>query len=156
MHSSVGSSHKDLHHDPDEALSLAIARLKQSGERMTAPRRAVLEVLAHHHEHLTADDVAELVAESGIHRATVYRTFDVLTRSGIIAQKQHPGTAVAYHLVTAPAGHEHLHGQCRSCGRVTVLPADAFDGIVRSLSSPSGFRLEPEQSAFVGLCVDCQ
>lgn len=156
MHASIASSHEEFHHAPEEALSIAIGRLQQSGERLTAPRRAVLDVLARHHDHLTADEVAEILAEAGIHRATVYRTFDVLTRSGIIAQRQRPGAAMGYHLVTAPAGHEHLHAVCRSCGQVTVLPADTFDGMSTAIHSATGFSLEPEQSALVGLCAACR
>lgn len=156
MHASIASSHEEFHHAPEEALSIAIVRLQQSGERLTAPRRAVLDVLARHHDHLTADEVAEILAQAGIHRATVYRTFDVLTRSGIIAQRQRPGAAVGYHLVTAPAGHEHLHAVCRSCGTVAVLPADAFDRVSSAIRVETGFSIEPEQSALVGLCTGCR
>ncbi len=156
MHGSIASSHENLHHDEEEALSIATARLQQAGERLTAPRRAVLGVLARHHDHLTADAVAEILAGDGIHRATVYRTFDVLSRSGIIAQRQRPGGAVSYHLATAPAGHEHLHGVCRSCGQVDVLPAHVFDGVSAAILAESGFCMEPGQSAFVGLCARCQ
>ncbi|AWB86326.1 Fur family transcriptional regulator [Mycetocola zhujimingii] len=156
MDASIPARHRDLHHAPEQALALALARLQDSGERLTEPRRAVLEVLARHHEHLTADEVSVILATRGIHRATVYRTFEVLARRAIIAQRRQPGGAVAYHLVTTPSGHEHLHGVCRYCGEVTVLPADTFTASSRAIASASGFKLEPEQSAFVGLCTACQ
>ncbi len=122
---------------------------------MTAPRRAVLEALAGRSDHLTADEVSLLLERADVHRATVYRTLDMLSAAGVVSHRHTAGGATRYHLAAAPEGGEHLHGHCRECGTVAVLPADALAGTAARLREAAGFRLEPEQSTLVGLCAEC-
>lgn len=138
-----------------DAVSAAVARLRERGERVTAPRRAVLEVLAGRSDHLTADEVSMLLEGTDAHRATVYRTLDVLSAAGVVSHRHTAGGATRYHLAAAAEGAEHLHGHCRGCGTVVVLPADALASAAVQLREAGGFRLEAEQSTLVGLCADC-
>lgn len=151
-------AHAHLHRaSSDAALLAALTALRESGERVTTARRAVLETLARTHEHVSADDVAALLEASRppVHRASVYRTLELLTRLGI-ATHLHAGTgATVYHLASSPAGHEHLHARCRGCGDVFVVPADALDDAVDRVAAETGFRIEPGQSALAGLCAGC-
>ena len=138
-----------------DAVSAAVVRLRERGERVTAPRRAVLEVLAGRSDHLTADEVSMLLEGGDVHRATVYRTLDVLAAAGVISHRHAAGGATRYHLAASAEGSEHLHGHCRVCGSVVVLPADALESAAAQLRDAGGFRLEAEQSTLVGLCRDC-
>jgi Fur family ferric uptake transcriptional regulator len=150
-------AHEHLHSGAsDAALHAAIEALRERGERVTLARRAVLETLARTHEHLSADDVAVLLeaAHPTVHRASVYRTLDLLTRLGIVSHIHANGGATVYHLA-APAGHEHLHAHCRLCGAVVVVPADALATTSARVASATGFRVEPAQSALVGVCAEC-
>lgn len=139
----------------EESVQAAVAALRARGERVTAPRRAVLEVLAGRSDHLTADEVAALLEGSDVHRATVYRTLDLLVDAGVVSHRHVAGGAARYHLATSPDGSAHLHGHCRSCGRVVVLRADAFDDVARALQRNDGFVLDVQQSAFAGVCAQC-
>lgn len=157
MGTSVGRhDHERLHsRAAADAVSAAVVRLRERGERVTAPRRAVLEALAGRSDHLTADEVSTLLEGTDVHRATVYRTLDVLAAAGVVSHRHIAGGAARYHLASAAAGAEHLHGHCRGCGTVVVLPADALAGAAARLREAAGFRLEAEQSTLVGLCSDC-
>lgn len=148
--------HEQLHsRAAADAVSAAVVRLRERGERVTAPRRAVLEVLAGRSDHLTADEVSILLEGTDVHRATVYRTLDVLAAAGVVSHRHHAGGATRYHLAAAAEGAEHLHGHCRGCGTVVVLPADALASAAATLREAGGFRLEAEQSTLVGLCREC-
>ncbi|MET0811664.1 MAG: transcriptional repressor [Microbacterium sp.] len=152
----VAHDHEHLHAEAsDAAVAAAVEALRARGERVTAPRRAVLAVLAAHAEHLSADEVAALVDGDDVHRATVYRTLEMLTDAGVVSHRHVAGDAARYHLAATGAGSEHLHGHCRECGRVVVLPPDAFDHAVEVLRRDAGFALEVRQSSFVGLCAAC-
>jgi len=157
MHAdSVSYDHEHLHATATvDAVRVAVARLRLRGQRVTAPRRAVLEVLSSRPEHLTADEVSELLDGTDVHRATVYRTLDLLAATGVVSHRHTAGGATRYHLAATAEGHEHLHGHCRSCGTVAVLPADALDHIIARLRAVSGFHLEVEQSSLAGLCETC-
>jgi len=142
---------------PDAAVDAAIAALRAHGERVTGARRAVLEVLARTHEHVSADQVVTMLESSHphVHRATVYRTLDMLTDLGVVSHLHASGGATVYHLAASPAGSEHLHAHCRLCGEVIVIPADALAAASGHITKETGFRLEPEQSTLVGVCADC-
>ncbi|MGX5697588.1 Fur family transcriptional regulator [Agromyces soli] len=151
-------SHERLHEAlPQAAFETALASLRARGERVTEGRRAVLRALAATSEHLTAEQVVSALesTDPGVHRATVYRTLDVLAELGIVSSVHVSGGANLYHLAASPAGHEHLHAHCRSCGAVVVLPADALDAVVERAHRLAGFRLEASQSTLVGTCARC-
>lgn len=138
-----------------EDLRAAISTLRSRGERVTAPRRAVLSVLAARADHLTADDVAALLGDGDVHRATVYRTLDLLAASGVVSRQHVPGGAARYHLATTVGGRRHLHGQCTDCGAVVMLPPEALRAAGRTLRAMTGFDWSPDQSTFSGRCATC-
>jgi Fur family transcriptional regulator, ferric uptake regulator len=157
MHSdTVSQDHEHLHATaPAEAVRVAVSTLRLRGQRVTAPRLAVLEVLSSRTEHLTADEVSALLEGSDVHRATVYRTLDLLAATGVVSHRHAAGGATRYHLAATAEGREHLHGHCRSCGTVVVLPADALNQVIVRLRGASGFHLQVEQSSLAGLCEAC-
>ena len=141
----------------EDRLSSALARLRANGERVTSARRAVLCILADTEEHLSADDLTARVAVLAptVHRATVYRTLDSLTRSGILAYVHLPHGAATYHL--GDAEHRiHLHLMCRSCDQVTDVPADLLDEVSSQLKRSLDFELDPEHVALTGWCRHCK
>ncbi|KAA9129952.1 transcriptional repressor [Microbacterium caowuchunii] len=151
-----GARHERLHATGgSDAVRAAVAALRQRGQRVTTPRRVVLEVLAGHPDHLTADEVAGLIEGGEVHRATVYRTLEMLAAAGVVSQRQTPGGAARYHLAATGQGREHLHGYCRRCGDVVVLPSDALTEVVPRVRAATGFRLDVAQSTLVGLCARC-
>jgi Fe2+ or Zn2+ uptake regulation protein len=143
---------------PDEVETLVeqVGRLlRERGERMTGPRRAVLAALAASGGHLAAEDVVAAVADvdSTVHRASVYRTLDALCGLGVVQHVHIGHGATAYHLV-----HEvdpHVHVQCSSCGCVVDLPADVLDAAARRMVEEAGFVLDPTHVALSGTCADC-
>lgn len=153
-----GDAHVSLHHEPPEtAVQSAVQALRAHGERVTDARRAVLDVLARTHEHVSADHVVALLEHGHphVHRATVYRTLDVLSEYGIVSSLRSPGGATTYHFATPSPGHEHLHAHCRICGDVVVIEADCLDEVTRKVAQASGLTIEPQQSTLVGVCARC-
>lgn len=151
-------SHARLHRgDPAAAVEVAIEVLRSAGERVTEPRRVIIEVLAATTDHVGAEQLVEAVeaVDAGIHRATVYRTLDLFVDLGIVSHLHNTSGAALYHLaaVRRGRGREHLHASCRGCGRIVDLPADVLDDAVARLAG--AFRLEPERSALFGLCEAC-
>lgn len=137
--------------NPDVMVDHALTDLKAGGARVTRSRRLILRVLATHHEHLTADDVADALRDEGVHRTTVYRTLEFFTENNIVALRQLPGGAAAYHLAT----ENHLHGHCIKCQDVISLPVDAFDDAIIRLKQARGFAFDPNRSSLFGICHRC-
>lgn len=151
-------AHERLHRaSSDAAIDAAIGMLRARGERVTTARRAVLEVLAGTSDHLSADRVAALLEPThpGVHRATVYRTLDVLADLGIVSHRHAGAEATVYHFAATTDGHEHLHAHCRECGTVIVIAVDALDAASARIARDTGFRLDASQSTLVGVCAEC-
>lgn len=127
--------------------------LRTHGERLTPARRRVLSVLALSGDHLTADEVLDRVqAEApSVHRATVYRTLDTLSRLGIVEHTHLGHGAAVYHL----ADDNHHHLVCEACGRITEVPASVFAPIERRLRTDYDFVMRPRHFAVVGHCRAC-
>lgn len=137
----------------------AAALLRAVGQRVTHPRLTVLACLLEAEgEHLSADALLDQVAQRtpSVHRATIYRTLDGLTKAGVLSHVHLDRGLTAYHLAT-PAGtrRHHLHAQCSRCGTVTDLPAEVLGDTIDRIERISGFRLDPSHVAFSGLCAAC-
>jgi Fur family ferric uptake transcriptional regulator len=131
--------------------ALILDQLRARRERITTPRRAVIELLAGTHEHLTVDDIASRLhpAHPSIAPSTVYRTLEALQEWGIV-EKIHRGQgATFFHLAQA---HQHL--VCDVCGKVTDIPAYELDDLVRRLRVTYGFELQPSRFALSGQCCE--
>lgn len=147
------------HTDEAPAVANALGMLRDRGERVTAARRAVLQVLDEARDHLCAEDIAERVdvAEPGVHRATVYRSLQSLTELGIVAHTHVPGSATIYHLKQSPAaltGHAHL--QCATCSRFFDIPTDWLGPLGDRLRDELGFELDAQHAALLGTCAECR
>jgi Fur family ferric uptake transcriptional regulator len=138
------------------ARERALRSLREHGQRVTGPRRAVIEALADLDGHPSAEDVGAAVARSDptVHRATVYRTLDTLAEIGVVSHVHSRGTT-AYHLADPDHDEQHLHARCRVCDVVVDLPADLLDEAARRVDA-LGFELEPGHVALSGLCRSCR
>ena len=125
--------------------------LRRRGERATAARRSVLQVLAGHAEHVSADEVAEMLSAEGIHRTTAYRALERFAELGIVTVRQIPGEAASYHLATA----SHLHAHCRVCHAVMALDPESFEAAAQAAAQSIGFQLDLQQSTLIGRCARC-
>lgn len=149
----MSASHKHHHSgDPDAFVEHALACLRAEGKRVTKARRLLLDVLARHHEHLTADQIADLLRDEGVHRVTVYRTLDTLIEVGAVTHVQSPGGATAYHVAT----DSHLHGHCIHCQKVVALPTGVFNGATQAMLRSVGFEFDVNRSSLQGICAACR
>jgi Fur family transcriptional regulator, ferric uptake regulator len=135
------------------AVSL-VEDLRGAGLRVTAPRRAICEVIATaHDEHLTAAELhrrAEEIAGVSIDQSTVYRTIDTLESVGRL-HHVHLGHGPAVLHLSHHAEHHHL--VCEECGRTEDVPLSELEGLVAHLEERLGFIAGGVHFALVGRCA---
>ncbi|WP_258933546.1 transcriptional repressor [Nesterenkonia pannonica] len=113
-----GRAHHRHHHgQTEELVETALQTLREHGERATSARQAVLQTLATHHRHLSADEVAEELSSHSIHRTTVYRALERFAELGIVAVRQvagkpHPSTWRPPPMCTATAAAARPWWRC--------------------------------------------
>ena len=125
------------------------------GFRLTAQRRAVLEVLRAAHDHPTAAEVYDRVRVivPGIGAATVYRALGLLVSAGYALELSLGNGAAARY--DANVGR-HDHAVCGCCGRAVDIDLPISVETVEALSRSTGFVITGYDLQFRGLCPSCQ
>ncbi|WP_305093641.1 Fur family transcriptional regulator [Prescottella sp. R16] len=132
----------------------ARTRLRDAGLRVTAPRIAVLDMVAAH-PHSDADAVATEVRRrlGSVSTQAIYDVLGACVRVGLLRRIEPAGSPARYETRTAD-NHHHL--VCRSCG--TVVDVDCVVGHAPCLepSDRHGFEIDEAEVVFWGLCPDCR
>jgi Fur family ferric uptake transcriptional regulator len=128
--------------------------LDQAGYRVTAPRRAVSELIAARPGPFTA---ADLVADArsrrlGIGRATIFRSLDLLEGLGAVERLDLPSGEHAY-VACEPAHHHHV--VCSRCGRTSDVDDAGLQAVTREIGRRTGFRIDTHRLELFGLCPAC-
>lgn len=130
-------------------------RLRETGARLTAPRRAVITALSKAERALT---IQELLAEArGYHPslslATLYRAVGLLQRLGLV-RRVHLERQGCQRYFLAPPGHWHQL-VCLECGRVVRFPGgEDLQGLQEELEATTGFQVEDHLLQFYGRCPE--
>jgi Fe2+ or Zn2+ uptake regulation protein len=127
--------------------------MARPAHRLTPQRRAILEAIQASDKHPTAAQIYAHVRESHPHVAfgTVYKTLDLLSRTGQILQLEFGDGASRYDRRT----DRHDHAICTSCGRLVDLDVQMPADLDREASRASGFLISQHTTQFFGVCPDC-
>jgi Fur family transcriptional regulator, ferric uptake regulator len=138
-----------IEHFPAPEAVRILDQIRARGERITTPRRAVIELLASTHEHLTVEDIASRLhpVHPSIAPSTVYRTLEALQEWGMVERVHRGQGATFFHLAQT-----HQHVVCEVCGKVTDIPAHELDDLVARLRERYAFELRPSRFALLGEC----
>ncbi|MBA3843904.1 MAG: transcriptional repressor [Actinobacteria bacterium] len=131
---------------PQHALTLP------PNARVTPQRRAVLEAIGSLRDGFTLVELYDRarVAEPALGLATVYRTIELLRRTGSIRPLENDGRPT---YVRCHAGHHH-HLVCTRCGAVEETELCAAPSAAE-LRRKHGFRAEAHQVDIFGVCGLC-
>lgn len=139
----------------DQKLSVMLARLEQSGRRVTAQRVAVCEALLVHGGHPTPMEIRDLVwkANPAISQATVYNTITVLEELGLLHKLEIVDDEHAhYDVVVQP----HVNVVCTRCGQIADVHTDMMEALLGLVANRSGYELARSGIIVYGFCAQCQ
>jgi Fur family ferric uptake transcriptional regulator len=126
--------------------------LSQRGIRDTAPRRAVAEAAVRRRGRFTSQDLVAELAPSGVGRATVFRTLDLLVELGVLARLH----SDSHHAYTVCGAEHHHHLVCVGCDTVQEIVSQSAERLVQELARDAGFEPQGHLLEIVGLCQACQ
>jgi Fur family transcriptional regulator, ferric uptake regulator len=135
-------------------LSAVYRELSRSGCRVTQQRKAIVAEFARQQRYVTPQELHARFAgrRPNIGLATVYRTLEVLERTGAASRALRPSGEASYLFC---AGAHHHHAVCVNCGKVDDVPCGSAERLARSLASRLRFRLTQHRVELVGLCERC-
>lgn len=152
----------DAAHDANDAAAIAADRaafrvfLRDHNLPATAPRLAIADVVLGTDRHLSAEDVAHELKARGASAgtATVYRTLEVLVRSGLVVERDFGEGFKRYEASRGVPHHEHLI--CTNCGRVTEFRDERLERMTTLLAEAHDYSRQRHRLVIYGLCGDCR
>jgi Fur family zinc uptake transcriptional regulator len=152
------SSFIDPDHDHQQCVTNALLKAEQicleQGQRFTAIRRNVFELIWQQHKPIGAYQILEeLQQQARTAPPTVYRALDFLLNLGLIHRISslnafvgcaHPG-----------ASHEGYFLICTSCRACAELNTAAITREINRSASQCGFVVQDRLVEVMGLCPDC-
>ena len=131
-------------------------RLAEAGRRITAPRRAVMQVLIESDAPLSPQEVlkqAQTVHQS-LGLVTVYRTLTLLSELDLV-RRAHRDDGCHGYLLASP-GHRHAL-ICQSCGRAVEFQGeDDIHTLIERVEAGTGYRVDSHLLQLFGLCPECR
>jgi len=117
---------------------------------------AVVELLARQHCCLTAQEIFDQLRDDGraAGMASVYRTLDLLTRTGLVRRVE-LGPAACYE-PAHPGGEHHHHVVCDRCGKVASFEDAALEEAITRLARRLRYSVGEHDVVLRGSCPDCR
>ena len=158
MASHCDHDHHEAGLDAEEiarALTAAEARCVSLGERMTAPRRRVLELLLQAGEAVKAYDLIARFGDDGqpAKPPTVYRALEFLERKGLA----HRIASISAYVACSSGSADHAAAFliCDCCGATQEVSAPVAEGLDRAASA-AGYAIERTTIEAHGRCPACR
>jgi Fur family ferric uptake transcriptional regulator len=131
--------------------------------RWTGPRQAIVGFLSRRPGHVSAKDIYGSLSRAfpGIGMTTVYRTLDLLERTGFVQRVTLGDGQARYEFKPPEAKDHHHHLICTGCGKIIDYSDFAREELelVRKteerLTRRHGFRIHDHNIEFLGLCEKC-
>lgn len=146
-------------HDVSPELHQVVARrLDRDGQRYTAGRRQLVDLLAHSAHPVTIPEI--IATDPSLAQSTVYRNLAVLERAGVVVRVITNGEWGCVELAEDLTGHHH-HLICETCGAVrdVEVPAEVeqlLESALAAVAEVEGFTLQRHRLDLVGRCTACR
>lgn len=131
--------------------------VKQKGLKYTEQREIVLNVLYNADDHLTAEEVYNLIKtkkpDSNIGIATVYRALGFLEEVNLITSINF-GTDGKKYESSTKEHHDHLI--CTNCGKIVEFVDDEIEKRQDNIAHENSFKITSHSMQIYGICQDCQ
>jgi len=130
--------------------------LREHGLPVTAPRLAVADVVLGSDRHLSVDEIGRALAARGTApgTATVYRTLELLVRSGLAVERDFGEGFRRYEPARGEPQHEHL--LCTTCGAVIEFRDERLERMTTLIAEGHRFARQRHRLVIYGVCERCQ
>jgi Fur family ferric uptake transcriptional regulator len=127
--------------------------LKEKGLKLTPQRRLILDAIDEADAHLTAEELIAHVEAimPEVHKSTIYRTLQLLERTGCLFKSDLDGHGIYHH--AEEANHHHL--VCSKCGKTIECDKELFATVEKSIAENYHFSVNFKHLVMSGLCEDC-
>lgn len=138
---------------------LLTKKLKDKGYKLTNQRKDLLDLLiSHQNRHMSAEEILKEISkdESNIGLATIYRTLQLFTDTGIAVRHDFDDGKSRYELNLDDEVHNHHHLICQNCGKILEVNLDLMEDLEKQIESNYDFVIKNHIVKLYGYCCDCK
>jgi Fur family ferric uptake transcriptional regulator len=130
--------------------------LQKQGLKLTSERIALVREIFSTHYHFEADELLGKMKENDvkISRATVYRTLELLVKSGMVRRVHLGEDHYHYEHVTGNSHHDHLI--CTTCGGVIEFHDEDLERRQLEICAKKKFTPTFHNLQILGVCDSCR
>jgi|ERR1051325_2603547 Fur family ferric uptake transcriptional regulator len=130
--------------------------LQQQGLKLTSERTALIREIFSIHYHFEADELLFKMKQKSvkISRATVYRTLELLVKSGLVRRVHLGEDHYHYEHVSGDSHHDHLI--CTTCGGVIEFHDEEIERRQREICEKKKFTPTFHNLQILGVCDSCR
>jgi Fur family ferric uptake transcriptional regulator len=130
--------------------------LQGQGLKLTSERTSLVREIFSIHYHFEADELLFKMKEKQvkISRATVYRTLELLVKSGMVRRVHLGEDHYHYEHVSGNSHHDHL--VCTTCGAVIEFHDPALEARQREICERKRFTPTFHNLQILGVCESCR
>ena len=130
--------------------------LQQQGLKLTSERTALIREIFSTHYHFEADELLFKMKQKNvkISRATVYRTLELLVKSGLVRRVHLGEDHYHYEHVSGNSHHDHLI--CTTCGGVIEFHDEALEQRQLEICEKKKFTPTFHNLQILGVCDSCR
>lgn len=155
----VPISHVDTPPDTrsaDREEQAILEAFRRAGHRITAQRRALLDVLRHERRYLSAEALHHRAQEqgAGLSLATVYRTL-ALFKDLRLVDGRNVGGDQEREEYRFRSVYERYTLTCKRCGCEVPVEPDIVDAFREEVTGALGVTIIAAHSCFTGYCAEC-
>jgi Fur family transcriptional regulator, ferric uptake regulator len=131
--------------------------LLSQGLKLTKERESLLREIFASHYHFEADELLFKLKDKAVKtsRATIYRTLDLLVRSGLVRRLHLGEDHYHYERITGRNSH-HDHLICTTCGGVIEFHDAELESRMQEICKRKKFTPTFHNLQLLGLCEACQ
>jgi Fur family ferric uptake transcriptional regulator len=144
-----------MHDVDDNEVTRFGSFLDGQGLKLTSERAALVREIFSTHYHFEADELLFKMKEKNvkISRATIYRTLELLVKSGMVRRVHLGEEHYHYEHVSGNSHHDHLI--CTTCGGVIEFHDDELEALQRQICASRNFVPTYHNLQILGVCADC-
>ncbi|HVR38636.1 MAG TPA: transcriptional repressor [Thermoanaerobaculia bacterium] len=130
--------------------------LEQQGLKLTGERTSLVREIFSIHYHFEADELLFKMKQKNvkISRATVYRTLELLMKSGLVRRVHLGEDHYHYEHVTGNSHHDHLI--CTTCGSVIEFHDPLLEARQIEICEKKRFTPTFHNLQILGVCANCK
>jgi Fur family transcriptional regulator, ferric uptake regulator len=134
-----------------------LQELTRRGIRITGQRKILIETIQASETHLDAATLLEQARrrDSGINRATVYRTIELLKKLRLVDELDLMHLDGEKHFYEVKTNVDHVHLACFECGRIEEFASPLFERLKAEIARQKTFQIRVVRLEVGGRCSAC-